>query len=177
LVCKYSCYTIEERHGEMNNEAKSILSRDESKHPKCDYVNNPELCEIGCDKCAIHIKSDGDSALMSGNYLAAQKLYTKALKINQNFPEAWNNLGNAYLEQNKNDQALSAFSKALEIDNTYGKALLGKAITYENMGHTNAALIAYDDVLRLYNDPEVREMKQALQDKKQETPVEHKKPI
>lgn len=141
-----------------------ILSKDESKHNKFKFNDNQSLNVFNCEQYAIYLKSLGDRALINKDFSKAQNKYIKAMMLNPDNAEVWNNLGNIYIIQYKYDKALYAFERAIEIDDIYGKALLGKAITLKNLGYMGGALILYDDILSLYSDPRIREMKQELLD-------------
>jgi len=54
------------------------------------------------------------------------------------------------------NNALSAFNKALAIDPKYGKAMFGKAITLRNLGKLEAALSLVNEIVELYDDPNVQ---------------------
>ena len=50
-----------------------------------------------------------------GNFSAAERAYKKALKINPDFVEAYNNLANAYLDSGRFNKAFIEYQKALKL--------------------------------------------------------------
>lgn len=50
-----------------------------------------------------------------GNFSAAERAYKKALKINPDFVEAYNNLANAYLDSGHFNKAFNEYQKALKL--------------------------------------------------------------
>ena len=45
--------------------------------------------------------------------------FKKALKINPNYPEAYNNLGNSLKDTNDLDKAIESYEKAIELNPSY----------------------------------------------------------
>ena len=53
----------------------------------------------------------------------AFKYFKNSIKLNEDFPYAYNNLGIAYLATKDNEKSKSMFEEALKIDPTYKPAL------------------------------------------------------
>ena len=139
-----------------------MLGRDESRHISCKYEGRESECPKSCDKCAISIKTEGDFALTQNELDKAIKQYKRAVFVEPKFAEAWVNMGNAYGMKSEYNHALSAFNKAIAIDPTYGKALLGKAITLKNLAKFEEAMLICNEILEMYDDPEVKKLKDTL---------------
>lgn len=146
---------------ERVNDSNS-LGRDESKHIKCNYVDDEANCPNSCSKCAIAIKADGDIALKESRLDEAVKLYKKAVFIEPKFAEAWVNLGSAYGMKSEYHNALYAFDKAISIDHVYGRALLGKAIILRNLGNLDESMLVVNNILCIYDSAETRDLKKGL---------------
>ena len=138
------------------------LGRNEKLHLSCAYEGREDDCPKECSKCAISIKTDGDIALASNRLNDAIRQYKKALFVDPKFAEAWCNLANAYGMKSEYHNALSAFNKALAIDPQYGKAMFGKAVTLRNLGKLDAAMALANEILELYDDPNVVNFKTGL---------------
>lgn len=136
--------------------------KDLSKHLSCKYEGHEDDCPDDCSKCAISIKTDGDLALASNRLDDAIKFYKKAVFVEPKFAEAWNNMGNAYGMKSEYNNALNAFNKAIEIDPVYEKALYGKAITLRNLGKLDEAMTLANEILEMYEDPNVTKFKADL---------------
>ena len=65
-----------------------------------------------------------------GNYKDAIALLKKALEINPNFIDAYNNLGSAYCAAGKNKQAIAALKKAIQLNPKIGEAHNNIALAY-----------------------------------------------
>lgn len=138
------------------------LGRNEKLYLSCAYEGHEDDCPKDCSKCSISIKTDGDIALASNRLNDAIRQYKKALFVEPKFAEAWCNLANAYGMKSEYNNALSAFNKALALDPQYGKAMFGKAVTLRNLGKLDAAMALTNDILELYDDPDVVNFKVGL---------------
>jgi hypothetical protein len=70
---------------------------------------------------------------------AAIQEYETALTIEQNYPEAWNNLGLAYGEKGRTDQAISCLKKAVTLAPALASAHNDLAICYFSTGEKQLA--------------------------------------
>lgn len=138
------------------------LGRNEKLHISCEFKGRESNCPKQCAKCAIAIKTDGDVALSANQLDDAIKQYKKALFVEPKFAEAWCNLASVYGMKSEYNNALSAFNKALAIDPQYGKAMFGKAVTLKNLGKLDAAMALTNEILELYDDSSVKNLKAEL---------------
>lgn len=67
------------------------------------------------DKKAVKFYEKGRSFHQSGRLSEAERAYKKAIKINSDFVEAHNNLGNVLLDRGRIKEASTAFRRALEL--------------------------------------------------------------
>lgn len=140
----------------------SELGRNENLALTCEYDGCEDDCPKECSTCAIAIKTDGDAALIQKKLPSAIRFYKRALFLEPRFAEAWNNLANAYNMINEPNNALATFEKAIAIDEEYGKALFGKAMTLRKLGHLDDAMQLANDILDLYSADEVLAFKKDL---------------
>ncbi|MCK9614063.1 MAG: tetratricopeptide repeat protein [Candidatus Omnitrophica bacterium] len=56
--------------------------------------------------------------------------YNKAIELNPNYAEAYNNRGVAYNVKGSYDQAISDFTRAIEINPSYAEAYYDRAVAY-----------------------------------------------
>lgn len=140
----------------------SELGRNEDLALVCEYDGCEEDCPKECSTCAIAIKTDGDAALKTDNLTSAIRLYKRALFLEPRFAEAWNNLANAYNMKDELHNAIEAFNKAIAIDDEYGKALFGKAMTLRKLGLLDEAMQLANQILDLYNNEQVIAFKHEL---------------
>lgn len=68
-----------------------------------------------------------------GNLTQTLSSFNKAIEIDPNYVQAYNNRANAYSQQGNLQQALSDYNKALGIDPNYVEALSNRAIVYDQL--------------------------------------------
>jgi len=56
-------------------------------------------------------------------YLDAREMYNKALEADPNSAETYCNLGGAFYNQRRNDKAIEAFRKSIQLDPRYSRGL------------------------------------------------------
>jgi len=73
------------------------------------------------------------------DWKGAERKYREAIRLNPDFPEAWNELGHALKKQERYDESVKAYEEALRLRPNYVQALeyLGEA--YVAMGRTDKA--------------------------------------
>lgn len=89
----------------------------------------------------------------------AEADYLRALELNPNQPETYNNLGALYMDMGRNGDAIAHFSQALARSPRYFRARMNRAVAYSKVGDfTNAILdftaadqIRPHDPVLLYN--------------------------
>ncbi|MBC7101588.1 tetratricopeptide repeat protein [Methanothermobacter sp. KEPCO-1] len=82
-------------------------------------------------------------------YQKALKYYDKALKINPEYAEAWNNKGIILKELKKYKKALKCYNKALEINPELIEAWNNKGTTLQELGKYEEALECYNKALEI----------------------------
>lgn len=109
---------------------------------------------------AFPLNNMGALLMRYGNYDKARVYLRKAMKSNNEMPDAPFNIGLTYYETDKLDSALVYFDKTLEVNPNYLKAYMAKAIVLKKMGKPqeeyeplcNKAIMIYSNVLK--NDPD-----------------------
>jgi len=81
-------------------------------------------------------------------YNEAISCYTYALQIEDNDARVWNNLGNAYLEIEKNLDAIKSFNKAIELDDEYPEAHYSISLVYESLSQYEKAIEHLETALK-----------------------------
>jgi len=77
------------------------------------------------------------------NKYKAIELYNKAIELNRNYPDPYNNLGLTYIELDKKNEAIKSFKKAIEIDPEHAISYYNLANIYAEMGENNEAIRLY----------------------------------
>ena len=100
------------------------------------------------NKKAVKCYQEGRILQQKGKLSDAERAYNKAIKINQNFIEAHNDLGNVLLDQGRPKEAFNAFRKALKLRpghpmllTNLGTALQLQGEIEEAMGWFNKAIV------------------------------------
>lgn len=81
----------------------------------------------------------------NGQYEKALEMFGRAIGIDGNFTEAYNNLGLTYTEMDDEEKATEAFKKAIEL-----KPELGA--TYNNLGYVFYRMGSYHEAIEMYNE-------------------------
>ena len=87
-----------------------------------------------------------------GRFKEAIRAYNKALTIEPNFAEAYNNIGNALKDQSKLKEAIKAYSKALLIKPNYAEAYNDLGITLNVEGRSKDAIKSYKQAIKIKSD-------------------------
>ncbi len=84
-----------------------------------------------------------------GNYEQAIGEYTKAIEINPNYAEAYNNRGLSFYNQTKYEQAITDYTKAIELNPKYADAYNNRGIVYYDQGQHNQAIKDYSKAIEV----------------------------
>ena len=80
--------------------------------------------------CPIHLQTLALERLLKGDYEEAVRLLRKAVEIEPDFADAWNNLGAAYGQLGKHHDAFSSYQKSYTLlqkpNPMYGLAVAAK---------------------------------------------------
>ena len=136
------------------------LLRDESKHKK--YLNRCNICDDDCENCALAFKTDGDTSMLKEDHETAINCFLKALEIDHEFSETWNNLGTVYGRREEYTNSLEALNRALHYDPKFGKSLYAKAVTLKNLNRYDEALDTCSKILALYDNPQTKELEEEI---------------
>ncbi|RLE84045.1 MAG: hypothetical protein DRJ41_03815 [Thermoprotei archaeon] len=96
----------------------------------------------------------GVEATKKGNYRLAFFYYRKAIEMNPDQKEAYNNLGRLLTDLGRPDEALKYLNKALELDPNYVFALINRGIALTRLGRYAKAINDLDKALSLNPDNE-----------------------
>jgi tetratricopeptide (TPR) repeat protein len=105
---------------------------------------------------ALDLYSKGIEEAKQGRCEQAIAYYEKALKIDDQFAFAWDNMGICYRRLENYDKALEAYQKSLEIDPKGLMPLQNIAIVYQYKKEYTKAIEAYEKLAELdNNNPEI----------------------
>jgi len=82
-----------------------------------------------------------------GKYEQAISEYIKAIKINPNYADAYNNRGVSYYNQGKYEQAINDYTRAIELNPKYADAYNNRGIVYYDQGQHNQAISDYSKAI------------------------------
>lgn len=97
---------------------------------------------------AKELVSDASLALADDKFVEGEAEYRKAIAINPKSETAKYNLGNAYYNKAKNDEAMSRFQQAAEV----GTSKSDKHSAYHNLGNTYMNAKKYQDAVDAYKN-------------------------
>lgn len=90
-----------------------------------------------------------DAKERAKNRQFAESDYLRAIEVNPNAAEPYNNLGALYVDTGRNGDAVSYLSEAVARSPKYFTALMNRAIAFYRLGRTNAALQDFNSALKL----------------------------
>lgn len=96
------------------------------------------------------------------NRAYAERDYLRAIEVNPNVAEPYNNLGALYVDTGRNGEAITYLSEAVSRSPRYFTALMNRAIAYYRQGRTTAALQDFNSALKLRNDEPLLFLNRAL---------------
>lgn len=94
----------------------------------------------------VPLVEQGDSLLSGGQYVAAADRYRQAIDMGHASPQLFNNLGVLLHHRGETSQAIHYFQKAIEADDQYPDAQLNLALTYQDLGSHQAALLMFQRI-------------------------------
>lgn len=77
------------------------------------------------------------------------ELYTKAIELNPNYAEAYNNRGSAYDDKEDFDKAIEDYTKAIELDPNLAEAYYNRGNAYAHKGDFDKAIEDYTKAIEL----------------------------
>lgn len=87
-----------------------------------------------------------------GKNEAALDLIDRALAIEPDLPDAWNNRANTLNALKRSEEALASYDRALALKPDYPGALTNRAFALMSLGRLEAALVSFDRALALQPD-------------------------
>ena len=81
-----------------------------------------------------------------GNYEDSIKNYSKAIKLNPKYFEAYNNIGVAHTSWRKTNKAIECFDRAIQINPSYAEAYNNKGNALKEKGEYGLALESYEKI-------------------------------
>ena len=89
------------------------------------------------------------NASNNGDFANAEQSWTQILEQYPDNPAIWSNRGNVRLSQNKIEEAISDYEKAIEIVPLAPDAYLNRGIAYERLKKWSEAIADYNQVIEL----------------------------
>lgn len=98
------------------------------------------------------LREQAFEATNKGNFSAAEEYWTELIKLMPENPALWSNRGNAKVSQNKLEDAIADFNKAIALEPQAPDPYLNRGTALEGLGKWNEAIADYNHVLEL--DPQ-----------------------
>ena len=115
------------------NDAKKICLKIYKKNPN--HFDNLRLLNF------IHFKNK--------DFSTALDFINKAIKINPNFAEAYNEQGNALNELKKLEEAIKSYNNAININPKYADAYYNKGLVFHELKKLESAVENYDKAIKI----------------------------
>ncbi len=94
----------------------------------------------------------GNDALASGNYDEAIDYYDRALQMDSEFADAYNNMGVAFYENDEPGMALENYNHAIRIKPDYYEAILNRSNAFSELGRVESALMDLETIRKAFPD-------------------------
>lgn len=101
------------------------------------------------EKVLIH---KGMDMVRRMQFAEALQTFDKAISLNQEITEAWNNRGVALFRLGRVEEALESYNRALSLEPKNLDALRNKGVALSSMGRLDEALQCYNSVLKAGGD-------------------------
>ncbi len=138
-------YDIERR---LNDSCKAFRK-------KATHENKESEFSTSKNSDAINAYNAGIKKFTAENYKDAVIDFESAVKIDDQFAFAWDNIGLCYRKMGKYEEALKAYNKSLEIDPKGKLPLQNIPVVYNYMKDYEKAVVAYEKLALVYpDDPE-----------------------
>ncbi|NMG22993.1 CHAT domain-containing tetratricopeptide repeat protein, partial [Brasilonema bromeliae] len=101
----------------------------------------------------------GNSYLYKKEYDRALADYNQAIKLDQNYAQAYNSRGISYTNKKDYDRAIADYNQAIKLEPNSAQAYIGRGVSYNNKKEYDRALADYNQAIKLepnyaqaYND-------------------------
>jgi tetratricopeptide (TPR) repeat protein/transglutaminase-like putative cysteine protease len=121
---------------------RRAVAADEAQQISLDN-RSPGMAGVGANESADDLNESAAQALRNNNYELAVSLLQRVVKLEPKHKTAWDELGDAYLGLNQNDQAIAAFKKQIEID-AYDQ------YAYNGLGAAYQRELKYDQAIQQF---------------------------
>jgi hypothetical protein len=91
-------------------------------------------------KQAETLTGEGNALAQKGQFDAALAKFLESAKADPTYFHAYNNIGNCYREKDQNDQAIQAYTQALDLAPDFPQSRYNRAVTYSESGKLKEAL-------------------------------------
>lgn len=92
----------------------------------------------------------------NNNWEKAVEYYKMALKEDENFPFAWDNLGLSYRQLGKYNEAIEAYKKSISLDPNHAFPLQNLAVAYTYIKEYQKAIDTFEELKKIdENNPEI----------------------
>jgi tetratricopeptide (TPR) repeat protein len=124
---------------------QELASSKGKKKQKNTAAYNKTIKDLNAFECF----EKGYAAGTSGNWADAVAAYSKAIELNPQYAEAYNNRGIANDDMGNYNQSIKDYNKAIELNSQYAKAYNNRGVAYYNLGNYNQAIKDYNKAIEL----------------------------
>ena len=102
------------------------------------------------DNSLTQMMSYGTVLMNNRNYAEANRIFTKIIKADPNWAEAWNKRATVYYYQKKYELSQADINKVIELESRHFGALSGQGMVQIKLDNLEKALDSYKKVLEIY---------------------------
>lgn len=96
--------------------------------------------------------NQGSASFRQGDFATAIDKFTKAIKINTKFVQAYNNRGLAYYNEGKYSPAIQDYNKAIDLDPDYADAYYNRGLALDRQANQTQALSDFNKAIEISPD-------------------------
>lgn len=98
---------------------------------------------------AVEAYNRGSDLLSAGKYTEAIQHFDKAISLNKQYVEAYNNRGIAYFSLRQPNQAISDYTQAITINPQMAECFYNRGVTFNEIGQHAQSIKDFDEAIRL----------------------------
>ena len=99
-------------------------------------TNTPSITRLTIRFCTFNL---GNVFYAAQNLTAAEQQFRKAVELDANYVEAWNNLGTVLADLEQYDESVEVFERALQVFPLYADAHFNLGDVYSTLGQPDRA--------------------------------------
>ncbi len=107
------------------------------------------------DQEKLNILIKGNEAMAAGDYDEAIDYFDRALQLDPDFADAYNNMGVAFFENDEPGMALENYNRAIRLKPDYYEAIMNRSNAFSELGRVESALADLEVIRQAFPDTSI----------------------